>query len=52
MNKEWNCTADYIDNLDSDKDFECLLVPTNAQIETLYDKYADEITKPLNFEER
>ena len=39
-------------DLDIYDDLECLLVPTNAQIETLYDKYADEITKPLDFEER
>ena len=39
-----------LNDLNINKDFECLLILTNEQIETLYDDYVDEITKPLNFD--
>ena len=37
-------------DLNPENDLECLLIPSNEQIETVYEAYADEITKPLDFD--
>ena len=38
-----------ITDLNKDNEFEAIMIPSNKEIETIYDDYVDECYKELNF---